>query len=77
MEQCIDIDQSYCIPGRSIRDYISLIRDYLEVSSSLGLKFGLISFKQEKAFDWVEHQYLWNTSEAFGFSPGFVDTVYS
>lgn len=72
MEQVIHIDQSYCIPGRSIRDNISLIQDYLELSSLLDLKFGLISLDQEKAFDRVEHQYLWNTFEAFGFSSGFV-----
>lgn len=35
-------------------------------------KFGLISLDQQKAFDQVEHQYLWNVHEAFGFSPGFV-----
>lgn len=58
MEQVMHIDQSYCIPGRSIRDNISLIQDYWEVSSSLDLEFGLISLDQEKAFDRVEHQYL-------------------
>ncbi|KAI4903179.1 hypothetical protein NFI96_002750, partial [Prochilodus magdalenae] len=45
--------------------------DVLEVSSILGVDSGLISLDQEKAFDRVEHQYLWNTLEAFGFSPSF------
>lgn len=58
-----------------IRDNISLIRNYLEVSGSLDSKFGLISLDQQKAFDLVEHQYLWTTFKAFGFSPGFITTI--
>ena len=75
MEQVVHVDQSYCIPGRSIRDNISLIRDYLEISGSLNLKFGLVSLDQQKAFDRVEHQYLWKTLEAFGFSSVFVRMI--
>ena len=59
MDQVVHIDQSYCIPGRSIRDNIVLIRDYLDISNSLDLQLGFISLDQEKAFDRVEHQYLW------------------
>ncbi|KAI3351100.1 hypothetical protein L3Q82_005669 [Scortum barcoo] len=36
---------------------------------------GLISIDQEKAFDRVEHQYLWKTLAAFGFSPGFIARI--
>jgi len=36
---------------------------------------GFISIDQEKAFDRVEHQYLWDTLEAFGFSSGFVAMI--
>ena len=71
MDQVVHIDQSYCIPGRSIRDNIALIRDYLDISTQLGF----ISLDQEKAFDRVEHQYLWKVLEAFGFSPGFISMI--
>ncbi|KAI3376858.1 hypothetical protein L3Q82_000114 [Scortum barcoo] len=37
MEQVIHQDQTYCVPGRSMVDNIYLIRDVLEVSSSLGI----------------------------------------
>ncbi|KAK3530306.1 hypothetical protein QTP86_023918 [Hemibagrus guttatus] len=56
----------------SIIDNVSLIRDILDISSSLAVDFGLISLDQEKAFDRVEHQYLWRTLEAFGLSPSLI-----
>ncbi|XP_053533103.1 transposon TX1 uncharacterized 149 kDa protein isoform X1 [Ictalurus punctatus] len=80
MEQITHLDQTYCVPGRSILDNIHLIRDILDVSRLLGLKTGLIFLDQEKAFDRVEHEYLWKVLETFGFNPGFIamiKTLYS
>lgn len=51
MDCVIHPDQTYCVPGRSIFDNISLVRDVLEVSNMLDC--GLISLDQEKAFDHV------------------------
>ncbi|KAK3514475.1 hypothetical protein QTP70_018692, partial [Hemibagrus guttatus] len=72
MDSVIQTDQTYCVPNRSIIDNVSLIRDILDVSRSLAVDLGLISLDQEKAFDRVEHQYLWKILEAFGLSPSLI-----
>ncbi|KAI3377827.1 hypothetical protein L3Q82_008966, partial [Scortum barcoo] len=75
MEQVIHWDQTYCVPGRSMVDNVYLICDVLEVSRSLGIDTGLISLDQEKAFDSVEHTFLWKVMERFGFSAGFIAKI--
>ena len=75
MEQVIHVDQTYCVPGRLVTDNIALIRDVVDLSSSLGLDLGLISIDQQKAFDRVEHMYLWQTLRAFGFNPGLIAQI--
>ncbi len=40
-----------------------------------GINIGLISLDQEKAFDRVEHLYLWHTLQAFGFNSRFIDMI--
>ena len=75
MEQLIHRSQTYCVPGRSIVDNVSLIRDILEVSGSLGLDAGLFSLDQEKAFDRVEHRYLWKVLKRYGLSPGLIAKI--
>ena len=75
MDQLIHRSQTYCVPGRSMIDNVSLIRDILEVSGSLGLDAGLVSLDQEKAFDWVEHRYLWKVLQRYGLSPGLIAKI--
>lgn len=75
LEEVIHSGQSYCVPGRSIFDNIRFIRDLFDVSKILGVDMGLISLDQEKAFDRVEHDYLWKTLQAFGFSSDFIGYI--
>ncbi len=75
MDGVIHPDQTYCVPRRSIFDNVSLVRDVLDVSKLLNLDCGLISLDQEKAFDRVEHCYLWRVLEAFGFCQNFINCI--
>ena len=67
--------ETYCVPGRSMVDNVHLIWDALDVSSSLGFNTGLISLDQEKAFERVEHNFLWRDIVKFGFSAGFIAKI--
>ena len=75
MGEVIHPDQTYCVPGRSILNNVSLILDIVDFSSLLGIKTGLISLDQEQAFDGVEHLYLWKTLERFGLSPCLIAMI--
>ena len=75
MDQVIHRTQTYCVPGRSIVDNVSLIRDLLDVSSSSGIDAGLVSLDQQKAFDRVEHCFLWKVLQRFGLSDGFIARI--
>jgi hypothetical protein len=72
LELIIHRDQSYCVSDRSIMDNIFLMRDLLDVCKLYSIAVGIISLDQEKAFDRVDHGFLFSTLRAFGFGEGFV-----
>ncbi|KAF7653870.1 hypothetical protein LDENG_00077660, partial [Lucifuga dentata] len=75
MDSVVHCCQTYCVPGRLITDNIALLRDFLHIAKLFGLSAGLVSIDQEKAFDRVEHNYLWNCLNAFGFNSAFIGYI--
>ncbi len=75
MTNIIHEDQSFCVPKRSIFDNLFLIRDMITVAQRHKLDIGFLSLDQEKAFDRVDHHYLFKTLEAFGFGTQFISLV--
>lgn len=68
-------DQSYCIPERSIYDNIFMIRDILDYTKLHEVNVGFLFLDQEKAFDRVDHGFLYDTMTAFGFGDGFMSWI--
>ncbi|KAI4886392.1 hypothetical protein NFI96_001747 [Prochilodus magdalenae] len=75
LDTLIHIDQSYCVPKRSIYDNLFLIRDMMDFAGLSGTEFGLLSLDQEKAFDRVDHEYLFGTMRHLGFGGVFLSWV--
>ena len=67
----INSDQTACIPGRTINDNVSLLRDVINYANETNYPLAFISIDQLKAFDRVQHSFLFNTLTTFGFGPSF------
>jgi Reverse transcriptase (RNA-dependent DNA polymerase) len=68
-------DQAGFIPGWSIFDHIRTLKvmtKYLEMMKENG---AIIALDQEKAYDKINHSYLWKTLEAFNLPTCFQNTV--
>lgn len=68
-------DQSYCIKNRCIRDNLFLIRDVIDYSMSNNIDVGILSLDQEKAFDRVDHSYLFDVLSEYGFGNVFISWI--
>jgi len=71
----ISTDQTACIPGRTINDNISLIRDAIHFANESNTPLAMISIDQLKAFDRVSHSFLLQTLNNFGFGPNFIQWI--
>ena len=73
----VDPDQTCSVPGRSITSNVTLLRDvldYIERTNESGI---LVSLDQEKAFDRVNHSFLFRLLEHLDFGPSFVKWVHT
>lgn len=58
LDGIIHKDQSYCIKDRSILDNLHLVRDTFDFAFNNNVNLGFLSLDQEKAFDRVDHIFL-------------------
>ena len=68
-------DQSYCVPGRSIYDNINLIRDIMFYANVENIPLAVLNLDQKKAFDNVDHDYLFNVMKRMGFGSQFISYI--
>lgn len=65
------------IPGRSITEQMKLIRMMIHYTEAKEVNGLIVALDQEKAYDKIDHDYLWRTLERFGISDTFTNTVKS
>ncbi|KAL4255512.1 hypothetical protein AB1N83_014246 [Pleurotus pulmonarius] len=67
--------QAGFVPGRQISDQTQLLKmlvNYADLTEENGM---IVALDQEKAYDKIEHDYLWRVLEAFKIPKRFIDTV--
>ena len=75
LPKIINPDQTCAIKGRSITDNVHLLRNIVDYVNMKNSYCALISLDQTKAFDRVNHVFLFRVLSAFGFGPSFIKWV--
>lgn len=68
-------NQTCAIPGRSVTQNLHLVRDLLDYCKERNINACLLTLDQAKAFDRVDHNYLFSILKAFGFGPDIITWV--
>ena len=71
----ISEEQNCSFPQRTIFNNLFLIRDIIKFSKEKNIKLYLLQIDQEKAFDKVDHDFLYNTMEKIGLCDTFIKFI--
>ena len=71
----IQNDQTAYVYNRFLGESVRLISDILEITKTLNIDGFILTMDIEKAFDSVDHPFLFATLERFGFDPYFLDWI--
>lgn len=71
-DDIIGTHQTGFMPGRNIHDNIMHIQSIIDLAQSRGEEVYICFLDQEKAYDRVEHEYLWKCLEQIGFPLGWI-----
>lgn len=72
LEYIIHPDQTCSVPGRSIFDNLHLMKNIIDYCKQTQLPLAFISLDQEKAFDRINYDFLFQTLSAFNFGPSLI-----
>ena len=68
-------DQAGFIPGRQIFHHIKLTKALIDYAEAEEVNGVIVALDQEKAYDRINHEYLWQVLDRMGFPPSFINTV--
>lgn len=71
----INKNQAGFIPNRSIYDYTKIIQMIIKYCETTKTNRCIIALDQEKAYDKIDHEYLWQILKEYGFLEIFIDKV--
>ena len=63
------------VDGRRIDNTVHMLRDFVQLANTENLESAFIFLDQEKAFDRVNHAFLYKTMRAFGIGPVFIHWI--
>ncbi|KAJ8454091.1 hypothetical protein ONZ51_g13231 [Trametes cubensis] len=73
--EVIHPDQAGFMPGRSIFDHIRLATLMIDYAEAEEVNGAIVALDQEKAYDRIDHTYLWSALEHINFPRTFINTV--
>jgi exonuclease III len=68
-------NQAGFVPGRHIYDQIWLTKRIIELAEASDMCGVIVALDQEKAYDKIEHDYLWRALKSYNIPDEFIDTV--
>ncbi len=77
IHQLVHKDQASFIPWRQIFSHIHLAQSILTYAETSGTNGAIVALDQEKAYDRIYHNYLWQTLESFHIPQPFISTIKS
>ena len=75
LQTIISQEQTCSIPQRTILNNLSLIRDTRKLTKENNAKLYILQIDQEKAFNKIDHNFLYKTMTLMGFSNTFVQFI--
>ncbi|TFY74811.1 hypothetical protein EWM64_g9201 [Hericium alpestre] len=75
--QMIHTDQAGFIPGRSIFDQTCLAKAMISYAEAMDENGAIVTLNQKKAYDKIDHTYLWCTLTTFNLPDLFICTICS
>ena len=75
LQTIISQEQTCSIPQRTILNNLFLIRDTRKLTKENNTKLYILKIDQEKAFNKIDHNFLYKTMTTMGFSNTFVQFI--